>query len=222
MRIHGRRDPSELCRDMVESQIRRRGISDPLVLKAMGAVPRHAFVPDSIRHAAYGDRALPIGYGATISQPYIVALMTAALQIDRQGLRVLEIGTGSGYQAAVLAECGCEVFSIERVPALHARASEALQAQGYGDRTHLRLGDGSRGWPEEAPFDRVIVTAAAGAVPPALLAQTDANGQLVAPVGSDRGQVIRRFHQRAGKWEPTDIEGALFVPLIEDPDGTAD
>lgn len=218
MRIPGRRDPSELRRDMVESQIRRRGISDPLVLEAMAAVPRHAFVPDSIRHAAYGDRALPIGYGATISQPYIVALMTAALRIDRQGLRVLEIGTGSGYQAAVLAECGCEVYSIERVPALHARASEVLLAQGYGDRTHLRLGDGSRGWPEEAPFDRVIVTAAAGAVPPALLAQTDPAGQLIAPVGNDRGQVIRRFRQRAGEWEPTDIEGALFVPLIEDPD----
>jgi len=222
MRIPGRRDPSELRRDMVESQIRRRGISDPLVLEAMVAVPRHAFVPDAIRHAAYGDRALPIGYGATISQPYIVALMTAALQIDRQGLRVLEIGTGSGYQAAVLAECGCEVYSIERVPALHARASEVLQAEGYGDRTHLRLGDGSRGWPEEAPFDRVIVTAAAGAVPPALLEQTDADGQLIAPVGSDRGQVIRRFRRRADEWEPTDIEGALFVPLIEDPDGSAD
>jgi protein-L-isoaspartate(D-aspartate) O-methyltransferase len=222
MRIPGRRDPSELRRDMVESQIRRRGISDPLVLEAMVAVPRHAFVPDAIRHAAYGDRALPIGYGATISQPYIVALMTAALQIDRQGLRVLEIGTGSGYQAAVLAECGCEVYSIERVPALHARASEVLQAEGYGDRTHLRLGDGSRGWPEEAPFDRVIVTAAAGAVPPALLAQTDPDGQLIAPVGSDRGQVIRRFRRRADEWEPTDIEGALFVPLIEDPDGSAD
>ena len=122
MRIPGRRDPSELRRDMVETQIRRRGISDPRVLEAMLAVPRHEFVPDSVRHAAYRDCALPIGHGATISQPYIVALMTESLHIDRQGLRILEVGTGSGYQAAVLAECGCEVYSIERVPALHARA----------------------------------------------------------------------------------------------------
>jgi len=219
MRIPGRRDPSELRRDMVETQIRRRGISDPRVLEAMLAVPRHEFVPDSVRHAAYRDCALPIGHGATISQPYIVALMTASLHIDRQGLRVLEVGTGSGYQAAVLAECGCEVYSIERVPALHARATEVLREQGYGDRIHLRLADGSRGWPEEAPFDRVIVTAAADAVPPALLEQTDAGGQLIAPVGSTRGQVIRRYHRRNDEWRTTDIEGALFVPLIEDPAG---
>ena len=219
MRIPGRRDPSELRRDMVETQIRRRGISDPRVLEAMLAVPRHEFVPDSVRHAAYRDCALPIGHGATISQPYIVALMTASLHIDRQGLRVLEVGTGSGYQAAVLAECGCEVYSIERVPALHAQATEVLREQGYGDRIHLRLADGSRGWPEEAPFDRVIVTAAADAVPPALLEQTDAGGQLIAPVGSTRGQVIRRYRRRNDEWRTTDIEGALFVPLIEDPAG---
>lgn len=219
MRIPGRRDPSELRRDMVETQIRRRGISEPRVLEAMLAVPRHEFVPDSVRHGAYRDCALPIGHGATISQPYIVALMTASLHIDRQGLRVLEVGTGSGYQAAVLAECGCEVYSIERVPALHARATEVLREQGYGDRIHLRLADGSRGWPEEAPFDRVIVTAAADAVPPALLEQTDAGGQLIAPVGSTRGQVIRRYRRRNDEWRTTDIEGALFVPLIEDPAG---
>ena len=222
MRIPGRRDPPELRHEMVETQIQQRGILDPHVLDAMLTVPRHEFVPDSIRRAAYADRALPIGHGATISQPYIVALMTAALQIDRQGLRVLEIGTGSGYQAAVLAECGCEVYSIERVPALHSRASEVLQAQGYGDRIRLRLGDGSRGWPEEAPFDRVIVTAAAGAVPPALLEQTKADGQLIAPVGSDRAQVIRRYRRRAGEWTTTDLEGALFVPLIEDPTGSTE
>ncbi len=219
MRIPGRRDPSELRREMVQAQIRRRGILDPRVLEAMLAVPRHEFVPESIRRSAYGDCALPIGHGATISQPYIVALMTASLQIDRQGLRVLEVGTGSGYQAAVLAECGCEVYSIERVPALHTRASEVLQVQGYGDRIHLRLGDGSRGWPEQAPFDRVIVTAAAGAVPPALLDQTADGGQLIAPVGSTRGQVIRRYRRLNDDWKTTDIEGAVFVPLIEDPPG---
>lgn len=219
MRIPGRRDPSELRREMVQAQIRRRGILDPRVLEAMLAVPRHEFVPESIRRSAYGDCALPIGHGATISQPYIVALMTASLQIDRQGLRVLEVGTGSGYQAAVLAECGCEVYSIERVSALHTRASEVLQVQGYGDKIHLRLGDGSRGWPEEAPFDRVIVTAAAGAVPPALLEQTADGGQLIAPVGSTRGQVIRRYRRLNDDWKTTDIEGAVFVPLIEDPPG---
>jgi len=219
MRIPGRRDALELRQEMVETQIRRRGILDRHVLDAMLAVPRHEFVPASIQRAAYEDRALPIGHGATISQPYIVALMTAALQIDRRGLRVLEIGTGSGYQAAVLAECGCEVYSIERVPALHSRAAEVLEAQGYGNRIRLRLGDGSRGWPEEEPFDRVIVTAAAGAVPPALLEQTKADGQLVAPAGSDRAQVIRRYRRQAGEWTTTDLEGALFVPLIEDPTG---
>ncbi len=221
MRIRGGHDPSELRRDMVETQIRRRGISDPRTLDAMLAVPRHEFVPDAIRRAAYGDCALSIGHGATISQPYIVALMTSSLQIDRPGLRVLEVGTGSGYQAAVLAECGCEVYSIERVPALFARASETLHARGYGDRIRLRLGDGSRGWPEEAPFDRVIVTAAAGAVPPALLEQTKHDGMLIAPIGSERGQVIRRYRRRNGEWQTRDIEGALFVPLIEDPPGPA-
>ncbi|MGW8282498.1 MAG: protein-L-isoaspartate O-methyltransferase family protein, partial [Gemmatimonadota bacterium] len=140
MRIQGRRDLSNLRRDMVEAQIRRRGISDRRTLDAMLAVPRHEFVPEAIRRAAYGDCALAIGHGATISQPYIVALMTSSLRIDRPGLRVLEVGTGSGYQAAVLAECGCEVFSVERVPALFERASEILRERGYGDRIRLRLG----------------------------------------------------------------------------------
>ncbi len=146
MRVPLRRDSAARRRDMVESQIRRRGVRDPVVLDAMGSVPRHEFVPDSIRHAAYADCALPIGHGATISQPYIVALMTAAIEIDRDGLRVLEVGTGSGYQAAVLAECGCEVFSIERVEALHDRTAALLADLGYSDRIHLLLGDGSRGW----------------------------------------------------------------------------
>lgn len=217
MRIQGRRDPSALRRDMVETQIRRRGISDRRTLDAMLAVPRHEFVPEAIRRAAYDDRALAIGHGATISQPYIVALMTSSLRIDRPGLRVLEVGTGSGYQAAVLAECGCEVFTVERIPALFHRASETLRALGYGDRIRQRLGDGSRGWPREAPFDRMIVTAAAASVPPPLLEQTHPDGLLIAPIGDDRGQVIRCYRRREGEWRTTDIEGALFVPLIEDP-----
>lgn len=217
MRFRGRPDEAEARRAMVERQIRGRGIRDERVLEALRTVPRQLFVPDVERDAACADCALPIGYGATISQPYIVALMTAALEIDRDGLRVLEIGTGSGYQAAVLAECGCDVWSVERVSELHARAAELLRSLGYGERVRLRLGDGSRGWPEEAPFDAVLVTAAAGAVPPALFDQVGPGGRIVAPVGSDWGQMIRRFRRRDGEWEETDIEGARFVPLIEDP-----
>ncbi|MCL7927396.1 MAG: protein-L-isoaspartate(D-aspartate) O-methyltransferase [marine benthic group bacterium] len=216
MRVPGRRSPSEKLGDMVESQIRRRGIVDPRVLDAMRSVPRDRFVPAKLRHAAFRDGALPIGHGATISQPYIVALMTSALEIDRDGLRVLEVGTGSGYQAAVLAECGCEVFSIERVEALYDRTRALLSDLGYADRVHVRLGDGSRGWPEAAPFDRVIVTAAAAAVPSALREQLAPNGSIIAPVGDERGQVIRRYRLEDGRWTASDLEGARFVPLIED------
>ncbi len=218
MRLPGRWDPADRRREMVETQIRRRGVRDPVVLEAMAEVPRHEFVPNTIRSAAYEDCALPIGHGATISQPYIVALMTASLHIDRPGLRVLEIGTGSLYQAAVLAACGCEVFSIERIPELHRRASGLVRNLELGDRIHLRLGDGSRGWPEESPFDRVIVTAAAREIPSALFEQTAEDGMLLAPVGGERGQVIRRYERREGEWTSTDIEGAVFVPLITDPD----
>ncbi len=217
MRLRARPDEAELRRAMVARQIRARGIHDQRVLDALLAVPRHLFVPAGEREAAYADCALPIGYGATISQPYIVALMTATLEIDRDGLRALEIGTGSGYQAAVLAECGCSVYSIERVPELHFRATEVLQALGYGERVRTRLGDGSLGWPEEAPFDRVILTAAAPDVPLPLREQLGRDGTLVAPVGDDWGQVIRAFRWRDGAWTSRSVEGARFVPLIEDP-----
>ena len=182
----------------------------------MSRVPRHAFVPDSQTHAAYADCALPIGYGATISQPYIVALMTEALRTT-PGVRVLEIGTGSGYQAAVLAACGARVFSIERVPQLHERAAAALHESGFGAVT-LQLGDGSRGWPEEAPFERILVTAAAPAVPTALREQLSDGGILVAPVGDELSQVVRRYHKRGADVDVEDIEGVRFVPLIEDTD----
>ena len=204
-------------REMVERQIRRRGISDEAVLRAMNLVPRHAFVPDSQSRAAYADCALPIGHGATISQPYVVALMTAALGTT-QGIRILEVGTGSGYQAAILAACGTTVFSIERVPQLHERAARALAETGFGSVT-LRLGDGSRGWPEEAPFDRIIVTAAAPAVPAALRDQLGDPGVLIAPVGDDRSQIVRRYRKRGGEFDVEDIEGVRFVPLIEDSEG---
>jgi len=201
--------------DMVNRQIRRRGISDERVLGAMRQVPRHIFVPEAQASLAYADCALPIGHGATISQPYIVALMTEALEVEPR-LRVLEVGTGSGYQAAVLAACGCRVFSVERVPALHERAARVLSEAGYGDVT-LRLGDGSRGWPDEAPFDRIIVTAAPTVLPEALLEQLGEGGVLVAPVGEELRQTVRRYRRRNEQWEIESIEAVRFVPLIEGP-----
>ena len=182
----------------------------------MNLVPRHAFVPDSQARAAYADCALPIGYGATISQPYVVALMTAALR-TAPGLRVLEVGTGSGYQAAILAACDATVFSIERVPQLHERAARALTETGFGSVT-MRLGDGSRGWPEEAPFDRILVTAAAPDVPTALREQLGDGGILVAPVGDDRSQTVRRYRKRGAEFDVEDLEGVRFVPLIAGPE----
>lgn len=210
--------PDEQRARMVERQIRHRGIANERVLAAMLQVPRHAFVPPEHADAAYADCALPIGYAATISQPYIVAVMTASLQIDRDDLRVLEVGTGSGYQAAVLAACGCEVYTIERVPELHFRATEVLRLVGCADRIHLRLGDGSRGWPEEAPFDRMMITAAAPAVPGPLIDQLTPDGLLIAPIGDDWLQMLRIFRLEGGDLKARDIEGARFVPLIEEPD----
>jgi protein-L-isoaspartate(D-aspartate) O-methyltransferase len=199
---------------MVDRQIRRRGVSDERVLRAMSLVPRHAFVPDAHASTAYADCALPIGFGATISQPYVVALMTEALHTG-PGLRVLEVGTGSGYQAAVLAACECDLFTIERVPELHARAARALGESGFQE-VELRLGDGSRGWPEKAPFDRIMVTAAAPEVPAALFEQLADGGILVAPVGDEWLQTVRRYRKRGADIEVEDLEGVRFVPLIED------
>jgi len=185
----------------------------------MLSVPRHRFVPPGLERAAYADRALPIGRGATISQPYVVARMTSELSLDRDGLRVLEVGTGSGYQAAVLAECGCDVFSVERVEDLFRSAGRLLSELGYAARVRLLHGDGSRGWPEYAPFDRILVTAAAAAVPEALFRQVGEGAVVVAPVGSTSGQVIRVYRQYAGTWNSRDVEGVRFVPLIRDPAG---
>ena len=199
---------------MVERQIRRRGIADERVLRAMAEVARHLFVPPGQRAAAYEDHALPIGEGQTISQPYIVALMTAALK-PAPGLRVLEVGTGSGYQAAVLAACGTEVFSIERIAALHEAARANLEAAGYADRVRLALDDGSRGWPDEAPFDRILIAAATADVPAALWEQLEPGGILVAPVGDPYMQTICRYRKRPdGTAECESLEGARFVPLV--------
>jgi protein-L-isoaspartate(D-aspartate) O-methyltransferase len=174
---------------MVERQLRGRGIDDERVLAAMAVVPRELFVPDNLRHRAYDDAALPIGSAQTISQPYMVALICGGLQL-RGGERVLDVGTGSGYQAAVLAEMGAQVHSIERVPELAARAREAIRAAGYGDRVEVHVGDGTRGLPDEAPFEAIAVAAAAPELPRSLYDQLAERGRLVVPVGPRREQLL--------------------------------
>jgi protein-L-isoaspartate(D-aspartate) O-methyltransferase len=196
---------------MVRDQLVAAGIHDPRVLEAMRRVPRHAFVPEELRAHAYDDGPLPIGHGQTISQPFIVALMCerAALGPDS---RVLEVGTGCGYQAAVLAEIAGDVYTIEIVEALARSAAARLTALGYG-RVHVRYGDGSVGWPEAAPFDAVLVAAATGTVPDALLAQLVPGGRALVPVGSRQGQELRLYRRTADGVEMTPVCPVAFVPL---------
>lgn len=205
-------------REMVNSQIRARGVRDPRVLEAMEKVPRHLFVPEAMRAGAYADEPLPIGEGQTISQPYIVAYMTEALGL-KGGERVLEIGTGSGYQTAVLAELAREVFTIELIESLSVRAREVLQTLGYGN-IRFRAGDGSRGWPEEAPFDAIIVTAASDHVPPPLLEQLAVGGRLVIPVG-EFFQRLDLYRRTKDGYERTELAFVRFVPMIRKPDTEA-
>ena len=172
---------------MVEIQLRRRGIGDERVLAALGRVPRELFVPAELRNEAYADAALPIGADQTISQPYMVALICEQLALQG-GERVLDVGTGSGYQAAVLAELAAEVHTIEGIPELADSARANLAAAGYGDRVHLHVGDGTLGVPEAAPFAAVAVAAAALEPPPALYDQLEPRGRLVVPVGGSGGQ----------------------------------
>jgi protein-L-isoaspartate(D-aspartate) O-methyltransferase len=167
---------------MVADQIERRGVADPRVLHAMRDVPRHRFVPEGFERLAYADRPLPIGHDQTISQPYIVAYMTEALEVDRTHT-VLEIGTGSGYQAAVLARLARSVYTIEIVPELAQRAANTLKTLGYAN-VQVRAGDGYAGWPERAPFDRIMVTAAPDQIPQPLIDQLRPGGRMVIPVGS--------------------------------------
>ena len=195
---------------MVATQIEAQGIKDPVVLQALENVPRHLFVPVELQERAYEDRPLPIGEGQTISQPYIVALMTQLANVTK-GSRVLEVGTGSGYQAAVLAEIGATVYTIEIVPALAARAKVALEAGGYAG-LHYRVGDGYAGWPEAAPFDAIVVTAAPDHVPQPLVDQLRVGGRLVLPVGRDLQQlvVITRTAEGTRREEITPVR---FVPM---------
>jgi protein-L-isoaspartate(D-aspartate) O-methyltransferase len=175
---------------MVEEQLRARGIDDERVLAAMAAVPRELFAPPELRARAYDDAALPIGFGQSISQPFMVAHICALLELHG-GERVLDVGTGSGYQAAVLAELAGEVHSVERIPELAGAARERLAAAGYGDRVHVHVGDGSRGLPEHAPFAAIAVAAAAPSLPAALYEQLEPRGRLVLPVGDRLEQVMQ-------------------------------
>jgi len=196
---------------MVRTQIAGRGVRDERVLRAMRTVPRHLFVPGAVAAHAYEDHALPIGWDQTISQPYIVALMSELGHVDPP-CRVLEVGTGSGYQAAVLAEMGCEVYTIE-ILAGHGRwAHERLERAGYADRVHTRIGDGYRGWPEAAPFDAVLVTAAAPRIPEPLVEQLREGGRLVIPVG-EHWQVLEVHLKTAGGVERERVLDVRFVPM---------
>jgi protein-L-isoaspartate(D-aspartate) O-methyltransferase len=208
---------AELRKQMVEQQIAARDVRDKRVLEVMGKVPRHEFVPEADRAAAYDDRPLPIGHGQTISQPYIVAFMTEAANLKPEH-RVLEVGTGSGYQAAVLAEMVKEVYTIELLKPLAEESAGRLKRMGYKNVT-VRAGDGYKGWPEQAPFDAILVTCGAEHVPEPLLEQLRPGGTMVIPVGGQaEGQSLRVVTKDAdGKVKSRDVMAVRFVPLRREP-----
>ena len=195
---------------MVKQQLRGRDIVFPRVLEAMRTVPRHRFIPEGAQEVAYADHPVPIGHQQTISQPYIVAIMTQALA-PKPTDRVLEIGTGSGYQAAVLAEVSAQVFTIEIVEPLGKRAASTLRALGY-DTIHFRLGDGYAGWPEEAPFDAIMLTAAPPQIPEPLLQQLKVGGVMIAPVGRGHQELVK-IRRTAEGFERERMMGVRFVPM---------
>jgi protein-L-isoaspartate(D-aspartate) O-methyltransferase len=197
---------------MVERQLLPRGIHDPLVLKAMEKVPREAFVPEDLRESAYGDNPLPIGEGQTISQPYIVALMTEALEL-KGAEKVLEIGTGSGYQAAVLAEIAKEVYTMERVASLSEKAEQILGRLGYAN-IHFKVFNGTLGWPEHSPYDAIMVTAGAPEIPETLIEQLGEGGRLVIPVGDRLGQDLFKIRKKGGRTTTEDLGPVRFVNLV--------
>jgi protein-L-isoaspartate(D-aspartate) O-methyltransferase len=203
---------AEARQKMVEEQIEGRGISDLEVLSALARVPRHRFVPQEYLSQAYEDHPLPIGYGQTISQPYIVAMMTRSLELEA-GEKVLEVGTGSGYQAAILAEMTDQVYTVEIVEPLQKQAASTLEELGY--RVHFSLGDGYYGWPEQAPFDAIIVTCAPDHVPQPLTQQLKDGGRLVIPVGPPGCYQTLWLIERGGEqFRSTNLGGVIFVPML--------
>jgi len=201
-------------RQMVDRQLRGRDITDPAVLRAMAAVPRHLFVPSSLRALAYDDGPLPIGHDQTISQPYIVALMSQLLSVEG-GDKILEIGTGSGYQAAVLAEMGAEVFTVEIVPELARQAEKLLGDLSY-DSVTVKTGDGYKGWPEHAPFDGIIVTCAPTMVPEPLKEQLAEGGRMVIPAGESYAQKLYPLKKKDGKIVQRKVIDVRFVPMVDE------
>ncbi len=206
-------DPKRSRERMVREQIEARGVRDPAVLAAMRAAPRHEFVEEALWPQAYEDHPVPIGHGQTISQPYIVALMSETLEVD-PGMRILEIGTGSGYQAAILALMGAEVFTVERVPQLYEAAANRLHRLGF-ETVHVKFDDGTLGWPEYAPYDRIIVTAGGPKVPVPLVEQLADPGLLIIPVGSTkRSQRLVIIRKQGGRISKREKGGVMFVDLI--------
>lgn len=204
---------------MVQSQLEARGIRDARILAAFRDVPRHAFVPEGYQHEAYDDTPLPIGEGQTISQPYMVAIMLEAAAIE-PGDRILEIGAGCGYASALISRIADRVFAIERIGSLADAAAERLARLGYAN-VELKAGDGSDGWPEEGPYDAIIVSAAAPTVPPALKEQLTIGGRLVIPTGRASGlyqTLLRIVRTGEDRWREEDLGGVRFVPLISDKD----
>lgn len=200
-------------KEMVDNQIRSRGIHDEKILEVLQNVSRHKFVPSELRKSAYSDEPLPIGYGQTISQPYIVAFMTEALKIKSTD-RILEVGTGSGYQAAVLSKLGSEVYTMEIVEPLYREVTERLQRLGYHN-IYTRHGDGWKGWPEKAPFDKIIITAAADEVPEALVEQLVDEGMMIVPIGGQfETQYLVIGVKKGELFETTETIPVRFVPLI--------
>jgi protein-L-isoaspartate(D-aspartate) O-methyltransferase len=198
---------------LATEHIEHRGIRDPKVLRTMRSVPRHEFVPAELAGAAYDDCPLDIGFGATISQPYIVAAMTELLEVSKMH-RALEIGTGSGYQTAILAELAGQVFSIEVVPELAASAIPTLHRLGYAN-VRVRQGDGYRGWPEAAPFDRILLTAAPADIPPTLVDQLSSGGRLIAPIGRGEDQQLVILNKSIdGSVDRRTVFPVLFVPMV--------
>ena len=205
-------DYETLRKRMVQEQLIPRGIKDPRVLNAFYKIERHKFIPENLRNTAYADFPLPIGESQTISQPYIVALMTECLGLTGKE-KVLEIGTGSGYQTAILAELAGEVYSIERFESLAERAQTILCDLGYKN-IKIKVGDGTMGWEEARPFDRIIITAASPKVPLPLIDQLTDNGKLILPLGESFSQVLTLVEKKDGKLKSIDVCGCVFVPLI--------